>query len=256
MLYYLEKSSVMPTMSLSGLEAAQRFVTMRFPQSEAAILAGSVVQGGATPGSDLDLVLFDESQAGPFRKTYRAFGWIIEAFVVNKDTYRYFFDQAVESAIPSLLRMCSEGIVLRGHEHVAAIIEEARRDLAAGPPAWTVQELDRARYEIGETLTDLECSASRAEGLFITAKLAGMLAEFALRTGGFWIGDGKWLQRSLKQSDPALAEELYEALEAYYRLDRTEPLSAFVQKLLEPFGGLLVEGYAEGDLPDEEETGP
>ena len=256
MLYYLEKSSVMPTMSLSGLEAAQRFVTMQFPQSEAAILAGSVVQGGATPGSDLDLVLFDESQAGPFRKTYRAFGWIIEAFVVNKDTYRYFFDQAVESAIPSLLRMCSEGIVLRGHEHVAAIIEEARRDLAAGPPAWTVQELDRARYEIGETLTDLECSASRAEGLFITAKLAGMLAEFALRTGGFWIGDGKWLQRSLKQSDPALAEELYEALEAYYRLDRTEPLSAFVQKLLEPFGGLLVEGYAEGDLPDEEETGP
>ncbi|KPV61153.1 nucleotidyltransferase [Paenibacillus sp. A3] len=243
-------------MSLSGLEAAKRFVNMRFPQSEAAILAGSVVQGGATPGSDLDVVVFDESQYGPFRKTYRAFGWIIEAFVMNRGAYRYFFDQAVESAIPSLLRMCSEGIVLHGHEHVAAIIEEARRDLDAGPPAWSIQELDRARYEIGETLTDLECSASRAEGLFITAKLAGMLVEFALRTGGFWIGDGKWLQRSLKLSDPAQAEELYEALEAYYRLDRTEPLSAFVQKLLEPFGGFLVEGYAEGDDPGEEESGP
>ncbi len=81
---------------ISYMEAAERFVANQFPSCEAAILAGSVVQGGATETSDLDIVILDESGPGPFRRTYKAFGWVIEAFVLTKETYRYFFDQGID----------------------------------------------------------------------------------------------------------------------------------------------------------------
>lgn len=233
---------------ISYMEAAERFVANQFPSCEAAILAGSVVQGGATETSDLDIVILDESGPGPFRRTYKAFGWVIEAFVLTKETYRYFFDQGIECAIPSLLRMCAEGVPIRGHETVLSLAEEARRDLLAGPPAWSRQELDQARYEIGEALHDLLGTDHRGEGLFIAAKLAEGLAAFALRTGGQWLGDGKWMYRSLERFNPDLGKELLEALNAYYKLDRKEPLAVHALSLLEPYGGILTEGYSEGEM--------
>lgn len=229
------------------MEAAERFIAVHFPACEAAILAGSVVQGGSTDTSDLDIVIIDESVPGPFRRTYKAFGWVIEAFVLTEETYRYFFDQAIESAIPSLLRMCAEGVALRGHEAACGLADEARRDLLAGPPAWSRQELDRARYEIGEALHDLLGTDHRGEGIFIAGKLAEGLAAFALRTGGQWLGDGKWMYRGLERFNPGLSRELLEALNAYYKLDRKEPLAMYTLSLLEPYGGILTEGYSEGE---------
>lgn len=240
-------------MKTSYTEAAERFVTNHFPACEAAILAGSVVQGGSTDTSDLDIVIMDESVSVPFRRTYKAFGWVIEAFVLTKETYRYFFDQAIECSIPSLLRMCAEGVVIRGHETALSLADEARRDLLAGPPPWSRQELDRARYEIGEALHDLLGTDHRGEGLFIAAKLAEGLAAFALRTGGQWLGDGKWMYRGLERFNPDLGKELLEALNAYYKLDRKELLAVYALSLLEPYGGILTEGYAEGELEEFEE---
>ncbi|WP_426451395.1 nucleotidyltransferase domain-containing protein [Paenibacillus sp. S-38] len=240
-------------MRSSGEDTARRFVRREFPACEAALLAGSTVQGEATPSSDLDLVIFDESQEGPFRRTYQSEGWIIETFVLTKDTYRYFFDLAVESAIPSLLRMCAEGHILFGGEEIEGIVAEARSDLLAGPPPWSRQELRQARYLLGEFLADFEGCPRREEALFITAKLAEQLADFALRTRGEWIGEGKWLQRGLQRCDAAAAGELHAALEAYYGSGDKEPLAALTRRWLAPFGGVLAEGYAEGGTGEEEE---
>lgn len=237
-------------MKTSYMEAAERFVASHFPACQAAILAGSVVQGGSTDTSDLDIVIMDESASIPFRRTYKSSGWVIEAFVLTKETYRYFFDQAIECAIPSLLRMCAEGVVIRGHQAALSLADEARRDLLAGPPAWSRKELDQARYEIGEALHDLLGTDHHGEGLFIAAKLAEGLAAFALRTGGQWLGDGKWMYRGLERFNPDLGRELLEALDAYYKLDRKEPLAVFALSLLEPYGGILTEGYAEGELEE------
>ncbi|MCZ8522568.1 MULTISPECIES: nucleotidyltransferase domain-containing protein [Paenibacillus] len=232
---------------------ARRFLREEYPDCEAALLAGSAAQGEATPTSDLDLVIFDESGEGPLRRTYLAEGWVIEAFVLTRDTYRYFFDQAVESAVPSLLRMCAEGRLLLGGEAAHSIIAEARRDLLAGPPPWSRQELRQARYELGETLADFEGSGSREEALFIAAKLALQLASFALRTRGQWLGDGKWLQRGLQRCDPPAAAELHDALEAYYAGASKEALASLTRRWLAPFGGILTEGYTEGGSGEGEE---
>ncbi|MUG72200.1 nucleotidyltransferase domain-containing protein [Paenibacillus validus] len=231
---------------MNGMEAAGRCIDTYFPNCEAALLAGSVVQGGETSASDLDLIVFDESQEGPFRRTYRAFGWIIEAFVMTRDSYRYFFDQAIDSAIPSMLRMCACGQALKGEDAIRDIVSEARDALAAGPFPWSVQELDRARYEIGESLADLSGDRSDAECLFIVAKLTLQLASFALRSAGCWLGDGKWLYRELERHSLEQSRELLAALDAYYTNRNPEPLFALTGRWLEPYGGLLAEGYAEG----------
>ncbi|CAG7627665.1 hypothetical protein PAESOLCIP111_02940 [Paenibacillus solanacearum] len=238
-------------MNLPAMEAAAQFIAAYFPECEAAIVAGSVVRGDATDHSDLDLVIFDESGHGPYRKTYAAYGWTIEAFILTRSSYRYFFDQAVDIAIPSLQRMCAEGIVVHGASAIHDIVEEARQEMQAGPPAWTAQERDKARYEIGESLDDWEGSASRAESLFIVRKLSAQLAEFMLRCGGQWIGDGKWLWRCLQRYDAKGSAELAAALEAYYRNDAKQPLLSFAHRLLEPYGGRLTEGYSEGLWEDE-----
>ncbi|WP_261381647.1 nucleotidyltransferase domain-containing protein [Paenibacillus cremeus] len=231
---------------LAPIDAAIRFVEEYFPACEAALLAGSSIQGRATATSDLDLVLFDESQPGPFRQTFVAYDWVIEAFVLTRATYRYFFDEGIDSAIPSLQRMCAEGQLLRGGELVSDIVEEARAELLAGPPTWSREEVNKGRYEIGEALEDLTGCDQREEGLFIVHKLAGLLAEFKLRTSGCWLGDGKWLHRCLQRCDAVWSAQLTEALEAYYRRDDAAPLGLLSAQLLAPFGGFLVHGYAEG----------
>lgn len=229
------------------MDAASRFVTREFPRCEGAILAGSVVRGAATTESDLDLVIFDESAGMPFRRTYRAFGWLIEAFVLTRGTYRYFFDQGVDSAIPSLQRMCADGVALRGSEAIGDIVAEARAELLAGPPAWERHELDGRRYALTETLADLAGSKQRAERLHIVQRLTGQLTEFALRTAGQWLGDGKWAYRGLVAWNETYAAQLTEALERFYEADETALLERLVRATLAPFGGPLQEGYAEGD---------
>lgn len=231
---------------MNGKEAALCFIDSYFPNCEAVLLAGSTVQGGETPASDLDLVVFDESQGGPFRRTYCAFGWVIEAFVLTRDSYRYFFEAAIDSAIPSMLRMCAYSEALKGEAAIRDIMDEAKHELAAGPPPWSAHELDRARYEIGESLADLSGAISDGEGLFIVAKLTQQLASFVLRGAGCWLGDGKWLYRGLEQHSAEKSRALLAALDAYYAHRNREPLLELAERWLEPYGGLLTEGYAEG----------
>ncbi|WP_263597219.1 nucleotidyltransferase domain-containing protein [Metabacillus idriensis] len=48
-------------MRLEPFEAAKKIIEKRFPKCQAAVLSGSVVRGEATPASDLDIVIFDET---------------------------------------------------------------------------------------------------------------------------------------------------------------------------------------------------
>ncbi|MCZ8515571.1 nucleotidyltransferase domain-containing protein [Paenibacillus filicis] len=236
-------------MRVSAYEAATKFVDQFFPSCEGAILAGSVVIGRATASSDLDLIVFDESAGMPSRRTFREYGWVVEAFVLTRDTYRHFFDQGVDSAIPSLQRMCANGLLLRGQGVIEDIVEEAREELLAGPPTWSAEDIDKARYEITEALDDLEGSSDRGERHFIVHKLQKVLCEFILRVNGHWLGDGKWVYRGLAAWNASWAKRLTDALDSYYGRDDPDALRLLALESLAPYGGLLMEGYAEGFEP-------
>ncbi|HEU0172628.1 MAG TPA: nucleotidyltransferase domain-containing protein [Blastocatellia bacterium] len=71
-------------MKMEGLDAARAFVATHFPDCLAALLFGSVARGEATATSDLDIIVVTHEDISPYRKSYREYGWFIEAFVGSK----------------------------------------------------------------------------------------------------------------------------------------------------------------------------
>jgi hypothetical protein len=232
------------------VEAATTFLAKSFPHCSVAILGGSAAHGMITPVSDLDIVILDESLHIPFHKTYASDGWIIETFVVTQDSLEALIDTAAETALPSLLRMCTDGRILCDDGSAVELIDRARQALVDGPYVWSSQDIDRARYEITDALLDLLSSDDRAERLFITGKLTSLVHEFILRTERQWIGDGKWALRALRSFDSELSDAFVAALESLYLIDEHEMLDAFIQKALYPYGGFLTANYCEGDQDD------
>ena len=120
-------------MRLGAQEAARAFLQAYFPDCLAALLAGSVVRGEATSTSDLDIVIFTERDNAPYRKSFEAYGWPIEAFVYTPSTYGDFFAGDVRRRRPSLplrtrARGQGRGKSVSGRGSTATLSKGARRD--------------------------------------------------------------------------------------------------------------------------------
>ena len=239
-------------MRLDALDAARAIVAERYDGCDVALLAGSVVRGQATATSDLDMVIVDARLAAPYRESFVAHGWPVEAFVNTRESYRQFFASDAERRTPSLPAMCAEGIVLRDRDGLAERIKAEARDwLARGPAPLSTRELRDARYALTDRLDDFIGATRRDEGMFAAQEVATLAAELVLAVHHAWSGRGKWLIRALRRCDPATAERLATALEEYYRNARKDGLIAFVDDALAPVGGRLFAGYSAGK--DEEQ---
>lgn len=235
----------MDTQSIPApIEAAKRIIKDRFPFCDAALLAGSVVRGEATPTSDLDIVIFDCKVTSPYRESFRAFGWPVEVFVHNLHSYKQFFESDAKRARPSLPRMVGEGMILKNSEILPAIKEEAAAIIENGPEMWTEKEIEMKRYFITDTLDDFIGSTKRAEELFIANALAELLHEFVLRTNNHWIGSSKWVFRELNRFDPHFAKCFVQAFDNYYLNGEKSQVIELADSILEPFGGKLFEGFS------------
>ncbi|WP_319004997.1 nucleotidyltransferase domain-containing protein [Mesobacillus jeotgali] len=228
---------------LSAFEAAQKFVEERFPDCGAALLAGSVTRGEATETSDLDIVIFDKDIPSAYRESVIAFGWPIEVFVHNLQSYQLFFESDVKRARPSLPRMVAEGTVIKKSDYLPKLINEAKRIIELGPEVWTKKEIELKRYFITATLDDFIGSNNDAEELFIAGTLAEQLQEFVLRTNKRWVGKSKWVVRELKHYDPVFSGKFVEAFSQYYRNGNKEIVVEMTERVLEPFGGRLFDGF-------------
>ncbi len=228
------------------LKAAAEVVNIHFPDCDAALLAGSVVRGEATETSDLDIVIFDHSIPSSYRQSHIEFGWPIEVFVHNLTSYEQFFKSDYERARPSMQRMISEGIILKGDHTIEPIKKEARRILDDGPEEWTEETIRLKRYFITDILEDFVGCSNRAEEIFIANTLAELVSEFVLRTNRKWIGSAKWIVRALNQYDEAFTIRLIEAFDAFYKKGDKKHVIQLVDDVLKPFGGRLFEGFSLG----------
>lgn len=229
---------------LSAFETAQKFVKERFPDCDAALLAGSVTRGEATETSDLDIVIFDKDIPSAYRESLIAYGWPIEVFVHNLQSYKLFFESDVKRARPSLPRMVAEGTVIKKSDYLQKLINEAKRIIELGPEVWTKKEIDFKRYFITDTLDDFIGSNNEAEELFIAGTLAEQLQEFVLRTNNRWVGKSKWVVRELNHYDPVFCEKFVEAFSQYYRTGNKKMVVEMAELELEPFGGRLFDGFS------------
>ena len=231
---------------MDAVEAATRIVEDRFPHCLAAILAGSVVRGEATVGSDLDLVVVNHAGSA-HRESFYMKGWPVELFVHNETSYLDFFRLDCDRGIPSLPNMFAEGILLKDNGIAAQIKEEAEKILAQGPKPWSTEEVKYKRYEITDLVIDFESSTDRGEDLCIAQSLSFVLHEFVLRTNGYWIGKGKWMMRALKRYDPALADRFISVFDQFYQTGNKKDLTAFANHLLQAEGGRLFDGFSAGN---------
>jgi hypothetical protein len=194
-------------------------------------------------------VLLTRRPEAPYRETFHAFGWPIEAFVYTSDTYQSWFDKDRQRRQPSLPAMCANGVVLKDSDGLAAQVqEEARALLAAGPEPLTPSELDGGRYRITDLLLDLE-SASSDEVPFILVALVPTLANLVCDMNGQWRGDGKWMIRAVGECSPELAAQLAAALSKAMQGEDMRPLLAFADAMLDRVGGRLFAGYSSGKTP-------
>jgi hypothetical protein len=126
----------------------------------------------------------------------------------------------------------------------------AKRLLALGPPALSVEELDLMRYRLTDLADDLAAERPTEETVAIGASLYHPLAEFMLRTRGLWGAGSKWVPRSLAKADPDAAAEFDAAFGALFRGGDCEAVLRMLAREMAPHGGFLFDGYRRPAKPE------
>jgi hypothetical protein len=244
----------MDTPRLSPEEAASGIFKEKYEGARVLFLGGSVMRGEATPASDLDIVVVYESLPNAYREAFVYGGWPVEAFVHDAGTLEEFFERDRRGGVPSLMSMVWEGVEVPGaSEFSAGLKHRAWELLEAGPPPWDEEELTLRRYRLTDWADDMRFPRSGEELSATGAWLYQDAAEFYFRTRGMWSAHSKTIPRRLRAADAAFAERFLRAFEALFADKRPGPALALVAELLEPFGGLLFEGFRKAVNRDRKE---
>jgi len=229
---------------VSPVEAAQGIWRERYGQSRVVFLGGSVIRGDATPASDLDIVVVYERLPNAYRESFMRGGWPVEAFVHDPGSLEEFFERDRLRGVPSLMSMVWEGLeVPEASEFSEGLKRRARELLEAGPPPWDEEELTLRRYRLTDWVDDMRFPRSGEELVATGAWLYQDAAEFYFRTRGMWSAHSKTIPRRLRAADADFAARFLRAFDALFAEKRPDPAIALVEELLEPFGGLLFEGF-------------
>jgi hypothetical protein len=213
------------------LTVAAELVTERFPRARWAMLTGSVLGPHRTAGSDLDIVVLQDDDAG-YRESLRHRGWPTELFVHTPHQLARYLERELAARKPSTHRMLATGVPLLGDP--GDLPARCARVLADGPPPLTDAERERVRYGLTDLMDDLTHAVDPGERLVIASVLWTEAARAALAFAGRWLSGGKWLLRELRELDPALAGDWLAA--------RDDP-APFAGRVLAPVGGPLFDGY-------------
>ncbi len=233
-------------------QLAKRVLTERYPNADSGFAAGSLVRGGATETSDLDLVVLFNRLANAYRESFVFNGTPVEAFVHDPETLRAFFGKDVKAGKSATLTMVVEGrIVGFRPEPAEAMKAEAQVILARGPPPLDRGALDHFRYGITSRVEDLRDQRPWPEVVATGVWLHLALADFVLRANGRWAAAAKWVPRALAAFDPALATAFEAAFADLLERRDTGRLISFAEQTLAPFGGCLFDGYRADAKADE-----
>ncbi|MCO1654209.1 nucleotidyltransferase domain-containing protein [Pseudonocardia sp. S2-4] len=208
------------------------------------MLGGSSANGGATASSDLDIVVLVPGPPAPHRETVLSDGRLVELFVHTVESARTSIDREIAARRSPLLQMCGASVLLVDHDGAGTRVrDDARRSIAAGPPALSTRERDDRRYAITALAEDLLDATDDDEVAFIGAAALVAISELVLLEHRTWLGRGKWLARRLRQAAPATAADLVAAHRHLHEGGGAERFVGAVLRALAPSGGRLAEGY-------------
>lgn len=229
-----------------------RLCAEKYKDARVIYWAGSVTTGNYTSNSDLDLVIIFDDIPNAYREAFVYEGWKIDAFIHDFATLRYFFEEIDRKSGMSVLpQMVVSGVLITPSSPLSEDIKQlATKIIDKGPPPWSKEEIDRTRFFITDLLDDIVSARNRTEQVASTAKLYETLAEFYFRAQNKWQADGKAIIQYLKKENYDLAETYRDAFDEVFKRNHTQQLEVLVKKILEPYGGLLWEGY-RADAPTE-----
>ena len=232
--------------NLNELEAIVEAVMQeKYPEADVVFLAGSVVRGEATKTSDLDLVVMYKKLPNAFRESFTFGGWPVEAFVHDPETLAYFmarFD--APSGVPSLAAMVTDGIALPVATPLSLQVKQcAVGVLNAGPPPWTLTDIDNSRYIISDLADDLKDPRNVNELYAIGSQLYTAIACHYCRSRGEWAAKGKTIPRRLQTLDPVFAEKFNTAFQALFARGCSMAVLVLAAEVLVSQGGFLFDGY-------------
>jgi predicted nucleotidyltransferase len=224
-----------------AMAAAAAVLETRYPEAASAFVAGSIMRGQGTVGSDVDLVVLYPQLERARRESFLAEGFPFEVFIQDASTLAHYFGKDVAAGRPVLISMVAEGRIV-GHDIVGAKRRqaEARALLAAGPSP----EIDRnLLYQVSDLAEDLRGLRPAEEVRAIAVQLYPRLADLMLVGRRHWSGAGKWVPRRLK----ALGGELNQAFDAAMSSALAgdgAALLALCQSELDRHGGPFFDGYS------------
>ncbi|KQW86152.1 nucleotidyltransferase [Devosia sp. Root413D1] len=228
-----------------ALAAAEVALASRFAGAACAFVAGSIMRGEGTIGSDIDLVVLFPRLERAWRESFVADDFPIEAFVHDPETLAYYLDKDIESGRPIMLDMVTSGVVIGPQRTLAEPIRAtAARALAAGPRPLDGPAYDTMRYMASDLIDDLRGRRPPAEIAAIAAQLHPRLIDLMLLGRGAWTGAGKWGPRLLRRLDGQLADR-FDAAFRTAALGDGAALMALAEAELGRHGGHCFDGYKQ-----------
>ncbi len=223
-----------------AMAVAATALDTRFVGAACAFVAGSIMRGEGTMGSDIDLVVLYPRLERAWRESFIADGFPVEAFVQDPSTLAHYLDEDARLGRPVMISMVAEGRIVGGDVALARHWQEkARARLAAGPAG----EIDPSLlYQVGDLADDLRGLRPPAEVRAIAAHLYPKLGDLMLLGRRQWSGAGKWVPRRLL----ALGAETlgrFEAAMAQAQVGDGAALLALCEEELARHGGSPFDGY-------------
>lgn len=221
-------------------QLAEFVLSDRYPGAVAAFWAGSLTRSGqGTAQSDIDLVILFDRLHAAWRETIVSKGPTVETFVHDMTSLAQFFRLDAEKGLPTLAHMVATGVPLREGPPARAARDLAQATLAAGPPPWGPEEIDRSRYFAGGLLDDLMGSRDQAEVRAVGGVLYQHAFDHLRRAKGAWTARSKWIVRVLREEEGQLGQDYLIAFDALFRDAEPGPAIAVVRRIYEPSGGPL-----------------
>ncbi|MFE6509262.1 nucleotidyltransferase domain-containing protein [Nocardioides sp. NPDC057767] len=233
--------------------AARDLVLARFPCAQQGWLGGSVVLGGATPMSDLDITVLDPT-ATAHRESLRHLGWPVELFVHTEASIRHFVTQNLAERKPTMARLVARGVPLLPGDGGAAVRHYCDEVLRAGPAPLPTETLTGTRYALSDLVDDLQGVGAGPERTAIAVETWRRTAELVLDVNGCWRGGGKWLMRELIALDVAAGTTWAPRLDtglASAIAGNIGPLRRAAEECLALAGGRLWEGFHQAASIDQ-----
>lgn len=227
------------------LKTIQKLIKERYSDAKAVFWAGSVSQDQGTSASDLDLVIVFDYIPNAYREAFIYDSWPIDAFIHDRDTLHFFFEESRSgNGISGLSYMVLNGReILASNDFSNSIKALAQELLKAGPAIWDKETVDKERFLITDALDDIKFSVSRDEQIASAAWLFEALGQFYFRAQNKWCASGKAIIRYLKNDNLALAVEFSQCFEDLFQKGDVLGLESVVKKILRPYGGLLWDGF-------------